>query len=195
MEPYGFVYETTNKLNGMKYIGKCVYERQNDWEKYLGSGTYLKRAVKKYGKENFVKAILEEAYSDEELNQLEEEYIARFDAVSSPQYYNIKMTSIGGDVFTHNPRKEEIRRIRVQQMSGKGNHQFGKPKTEKMINSVVEANSRAVEVDGIVYKSQSEAARTLGVGVTTVAFRLDSDTFPNYKRLVPKNITKRSKVN
>jgi len=195
MKAYGCVYETTNKLNGMKYIGKCIYERQNDWEKYLGSGTYLKRAINKYGKENFVKVVLDEAYSDKELNKLEETYIERFDAVNSQQYYNIKMTSIGGDVFTHNPRKEDIRRMRKHQMSGTGNHQYGKPKTEKMINSVKEANSRAVEIDGVVYKSQSDAARTLDMGVTTVSFRLDSEGFPNYKRLVPKNITKRSKAN
>lgn len=195
MEAYGFVYETTNKINGMKYIGKCIYERQNDWEKYLGSGVYLKRAIKKYGKENFVKVILEEAYSDDELRKLEEDYIKRFDAVDSPQYYNIKMTSMGGDCFSHNPRKEEIRQMRVQQMSGEGNHQYGKPKTEKMINSVKEANSRAVNVDGVEYKSQSAAARELGMAVSVMNYRLDSDTFPNYKRLVPKNITKRSKVN
>ena len=195
MKAYGFVYETTNKLNGMKYIGKCIYGRQNDWEKYLGSGTYLKRAINKYGKENFVKVILEEAYSDEELNKLEEDYIERFDAVNSTQYYNIKMTSIGGDIFTHNPRKEEIRRMKVQQMSGTGNHQYGKPKTEKMINSVKEANSRAVNIDGVEYKSQSAAAKEIGIAVSVVGYRLDSDAFPNYKRLVPKNITKRSKVN
>lgn len=194
MKPYGFVYETTNKINGMKYIGKCIYHRQNNWETYLGSGTYLKRAISKYGKENFIRTILEEAYSDEELNKLEEEYITRFDAVQSPQYYNIKSTSVGGDIFTTHPRKEEIRRMRIQQMSGEGNHQYGKPKTAKMINSVKEANSRAVEVDGVKYKSQSEAARQLDMGISTMNFRLDSDGFPNYKRLVPKNITKRSKV-
>ena len=50
MEAYGFIYETTNKINGMKYIGKCIYSRQNDWKEYLGSGTYLKRAIKKVRK-------------------------------------------------------------------------------------------------------------------------------------------------
>lgn len=195
-EAYGFIYETTNKLNGMKYIGKCIYHRQNNWQSYLGSGLYLQRAIKKYGKENFVKTILEEAYSNEELNELEESYIERFKAVESPNYYNIKHAAIGGDIFTDNPRKEEIRAMRKQQMSGEGNHQYGKPKTEKMINSVREANSMAVEIDGKEYKSQSQAARELKIGVSTVNFRLDSDAFPNYKRLVPKNITKRiSKLN
>ena len=73
--PYGFVYETINNINGMKYIGKCIYGRINNWQSYLGSGTYLKRAISKYGKENFKKKILQDAFSDEELNSLEEKYI------------------------------------------------------------------------------------------------------------------------
>ncbi|PKG24681.1 hypothetical protein [Niallia nealsonii] len=185
--PYGFIYETINKVNGKKYIGKCIYARQNDWKKYLGSGLYLTRAMKKYGKENFEKVILEEAYTDEELNAMEERYILERNAVLSPDYYNIKMTSIGGDIFTTNPRKEEIRLMRKSQMSGTSNHQYGKPKTERMINSVKAANNRAVLIEGIEYKSQTEAAKALGMSVTKMSYRLDSDNFPDWKRAVPKN--------
>lgn len=95
MKKYGFVYETTNKVNGMKYIGKCIYSRKNNWETYLGSGVYLKRAIKKYGKSNFERIILAEADSEEELNELEEYYIKKYNAVESPNYYNVKYTSIG----------------------------------------------------------------------------------------------------
>jgi hypothetical protein len=185
--PYGFVYETINKVNEKKYIGKCVYYRQNNWKIYPGSGFYLQRAIKKYGRDNFERRILVEAFSEKELNQLEEEYILRFDAVNSPEYYNIKLTSSGGDIFTHNPRKEAIRLTRKRQMSGKGNHQHGKPKTQKMIDCVKEANSRAVIIQGVRYKSQSEAARILGLNVTTVNYRLDSKSFPDWQRLVSKN--------
>lgn len=186
MKKYGFVYETTNKVNGMKYIGKCIYSRKNNWETYLGSGVYLKRAIKKYGKSNFERIILAEADSEEELNELEEYYIKKYNAVESPNYYNVKYTSIGGDVFTNHPRKEEIRKMRVKQMTGKGNHQYGKPKSEKMINSVKKANSRKVSIDGVVYNSQREASKALGINTTTLSYRLDSDNFPTYIRLDPK---------
>lgn len=191
MKPFGFIYETTNRLNGMKYIGKCIYSRQNDWQNYLGSGLYLKRAIKKYGKGNFVKVVLQEAYSNEELNQLEEIYIERFNAVESPQYYNVKKTSIGGDTFTTNPNKEHTRELKRIKMSGENNHQYNKPKTNRMINSVREANSRAVEIDGVLYKSQTEASKKLGIKNTTIASRLDSIGWPNYIRLVPKNPSER----
>lgn len=40
-----------------------------------------------------------------------------------------------------------------------------------------------VEVDGIVYNSMGEAARTLGCVVATVSNRCKSDKFPNYKKV------------
>ena len=49
---YGYIYITTNKLDGRKYIGKKKSEIFLG-NKYLGSGVHLECAVKKYGKENF----------------------------------------------------------------------------------------------------------------------------------------------
>lgn len=184
--PYGFVYETTNNITGMKYIGKCIYGRQNNWKSYLGSGTYLKRAINKYGKQNFSRIILEDAYSDEELNCLEEKYIKELNAVEDTSYYNLKYTSIGGDITTFNPRREEIIEMRRQQMTGEGNHQYGKPKTDKMIESVKKANSKKIEIDGVVYGSSTEAAKSLKLPNSTICYRLDSENYSNYKRLTKK---------
>ncbi|MEK5231859.1 hypothetical protein MHB42_08790 [Lysinibacillus sp. FSL K6-0232] len=187
---YGFIYVTTNKLNGKKYIGKCIYDRVNNWENYLGSGVYLKRAIKKYGKENFEREIICNAYSEEELNQLEEFYLNYFDVVNSTEYYNIKLTSIGGDIFTFNPNKEAIRKQRTEQMTGKGNHQFGKPKTKKMIESVKKANSKCVIIDSVEYESVTLASHQLGIGISTINYRLNSDNFPSYTRVMPKREVK-----
>ena len=43
------VYKTTNLINGKIYVGKYEGNREN----YLGSGYILKKAIKKYGRENF----------------------------------------------------------------------------------------------------------------------------------------------
>jgi len=85
--PYGFIYITTNMVNGMKYIGqkKLIHDRKD----YLGSGQYFKRALRKYGKENFKRENIATAYSKEELNALEISYINKNDAVRSKKYYNI----------------------------------------------------------------------------------------------------------
>lgn len=168
----------------MKYIGKCIYERQNDWRKYLGSGVYLKRAIKKYGRENFSRKILYEANSEDELNRLEELVIEETNAVESSDYYNLKKTSIGGDIFTYHPDKERIREMRRKQMSGTSNHQYGKPKSKNMIESVKIANSKPIEIDGIRYPSLTAASERLGIKTSTIHYRLNHDTYPNYKRIV-----------
>jgi len=179
---YGFVYITINKLTGKKYVGKCVYSRINSWEKYLGSGVYLKRAINKYGKENFYKIIIDECDNEKELREVEEYYILMFDAVNSKDFYNIKLSSIGGDVFTGHPNKEGIRQMRVDQMSGSGNHQYGKPKSQKMINSVKEANSKKCIINSIEYESITEAAKKLGYkSKSGVLYKLKSEKYPDWK--------------
>ena len=44
---YGFIYITTNLINGKRYIGQKKYDKEGTWKNYLGSGTYLKRALEK----------------------------------------------------------------------------------------------------------------------------------------------------
>ena len=85
---YGYVYMTINLATGKKYIGQ---HRATKFEpdKYIGSGVYFSRAVKKYGKENFECFLLESCDSQEELNVCESKWIALYDAVDSTQFYNI----------------------------------------------------------------------------------------------------------
>lgn len=88
------------------YIGK---DSKSD-PKYLGSGTILKQAIKKYGKDNFVKIILEDNIIDNDiLNNREIYYITLFQATNNKNFYNISTGGGGGDNFTNHPNKEGIR--------------------------------------------------------------------------------------
>ena len=69
---YGYIYRTNNLINGKMYIGKKVSTKFLA-EKYLGSGKLLKKAVNKYGKENFKVELLAEAKNKDELIALEKE--------------------------------------------------------------------------------------------------------------------------
>jgi hypothetical protein len=87
------IYKITNRLNNKFYVGKHKTENVND--DYLGSGVILIRAIEKHGKENFIKEILFECKTEDEMNQREidivdEEFIAR------PDTYNVKLGGQGG---------------------------------------------------------------------------------------------------
>jgi group I intron endonuclease len=78
------VYLTVNLINGKKYIGA---DSKNN-PQYLGSGDFIKKAIKKYGKENFKKEILEVCNSWEELMKCEEKWCLKFDVKTNPTFYN-----------------------------------------------------------------------------------------------------------
>jgi len=67
---------------------------------YYGSGTALKLALKKYGRESFTKKILCYCETLEELNEKEQYYIKKYNAVEDPLFYNI---AIGGGVVNTRP--------------------------------------------------------------------------------------------
>ncbi len=100
------IYKTTNLLNGKYYIGK---DQKNNPE-YLGSGMLLTKAIKKYGKENFKKEILEECVNKEELAKRERYWIERLDARNKTIAYNIGEGGDGGDNFSGHPDLEKIKK-------------------------------------------------------------------------------------
>lgn len=97
---YGFIYITTNHVNGKKYIGQKNYDKHNKWKDYLGSGIHLKRAISKYGKENFSKEIIEECETKDKLNEQEKYWISYYNAVESDNFYNIAPGGDGGNVVS-----------------------------------------------------------------------------------------------
>lgn len=85
MEAY--VYETTNLVNGKKYIG--VHKSKKFDTSYKGSGKLIHRAIKKYGWDNFECHIVREFDSFSEALDYEEYLIDELNAVDNPQYYNL----------------------------------------------------------------------------------------------------------
>lgn len=65
----GYIYKTTNLINGKIYIGK--HEAVEHDKKYFGSGYLLNKAIEKYGIENFSNEIIEECDKYEELDERE----------------------------------------------------------------------------------------------------------------------------
>jgi len=94
MEEIYYVYKTTNLVNGKIYVGKHKCFKQHD-KRYLGSGKLLKRAIIKYGIENFVQEILEYTDSEEKNREQEIFWIKKLNS-QVPNGYNISPRGIGG---------------------------------------------------------------------------------------------------
>ena len=87
------IYETVNKINGQSYIGKHITDNPND--DYLGSGKYLKRAIKKYGIENFEKKVLHIFDNKEDMDKKEAELVDEA-YLKFCKTYNLKQGGEGG---------------------------------------------------------------------------------------------------
>ena len=83
------IYKITNKTNGKFYIG--AHKTKNIDDGYMGSGKYLKSAIKKYGIENFEKIILCYCNTQKEMYEKESELVEL-----SEQSYNLKKGGLGG---------------------------------------------------------------------------------------------------
>jgi group I intron endonuclease len=78
------IYQTTNLITGIKYIGKDKNNNPN----YIGSGADLKIAIKEYGKHNFKKEIIEHCNNIDHLVEREAYWLNYYDVENNPNYYN-----------------------------------------------------------------------------------------------------------
>jgi hypothetical protein len=89
-----YLYKITNKLNGRFYIGIHSTEDINDG--YMGSGSLIMQAIKKYGKKNFEKTIIKYCETREKLVELEERVVnKRF--VARKDTYNLSTGGAGAE--------------------------------------------------------------------------------------------------
>ena len=89
MSKFFTIYKTTNNVNGKVYIGQHKVKSLFAKDIYIGSGSILIKAIKKYGKENFSKEIITIAMTQSEADVLEKYYIKKYDSTNPEKGYNI----------------------------------------------------------------------------------------------------------
>lgn len=123
------IYRITNLINGKTYIGQHKYKKLDD--DYMGSGTLIKRAIKKHGMESFKKEILEFNIPTVELaNDWEQMYIL-FERVKRKAEYNIANGGKGKGTVSEKT-KQKISEIMKGNTNSKG--KYHSEETKKKIS-------------------------------------------------------------
>ena len=127
------VYKTTCLVNGKIYIGKACGSRII--KNYLGSGTYIKRAINKYGKENFIRTIIDSTDNRKDQN-LKEIFWINFYGSRNPEVgYNITLGGDGGSfssLFSEETRQKMSESAKERCKNSKHNvSMYGKHHTEE----------------------------------------------------------------
>lgn len=134
VKKFHFIYKTTNLLNGKFYIG--MHSTNNIKDGYLGSGTRLRRAIRKYGINNFKLEILEWCKTRDELSEREKEIITE-NHINDDNCYNLKYGGLGGGSFINKEHQ-----FKCSQAAGlkhsyrmKNDEEYCKKFTEKLSES------------------------------------------------------------
>ena len=133
---FGYIYITTNLINNKRYIGKREWkdELNINSDNYLGSGKILKQSFQKYGKENFSKKVVWVCYTEEELCEKEKEYINKYDATNSNEFYNIHEGGKGGNT-RKGYTKEEMELFKIKMKSARKNYRHSEETKIKIKNT------------------------------------------------------------
>jgi GIY-YIG catalytic domain len=149
---FHFVYKTTNKINGKYYYGVHSSETLDDG--YLGSGTKLRAAIRKYGKDNFERTIVA-LFEDRSEALMYEGSVVTPQLVSSPDCYN---AVVGGNA----PPKQDVDDLVTQRL--KGNDRTPAQKKASEDHAIKMANRKAhnavpIELFGVLHDSLNQALK------------------------------------
>lgn len=129
-------YITTNILNNKKYVGMHSAVNVNNY--YLGSGVLLKRAIKKYGKENFIKEVLCICETKEIAHENEKKFIEQHHTIQ-PNGYNIHPK--GGLGLNDYHTEESLKKMSVNR-SGKPAWNKGIRHADSAIQKMITAKAK-----------------------------------------------------
>ncbi len=146
MEEHNYiVYMHKNKINGKVYIGITKRKPQYRWNDGKGyDNQCFKKAIQKYGFDNFEHLILYKNLTQKEAEQKEIELIAYYKSSEKDFGYNI---SKGGMVNNGVPCKEETKKKISQANKGIHNGMYGKHHTEKEKEKISKASKKMWEND------------------------------------------------
>lgn len=100
-----FIYKITNIVNNKVYIGQSIRPIQKRFERHINDATnnildtHFARAIRKYGKDNFIISLLDTANNQDELNKKEQYWIRFYDSVNCGYNETDATNKCGGNTY------------------------------------------------------------------------------------------------
>ena len=176
-----WIYKITNIQNNKVYIGQTIRPIEQRFKRHLSDAlnnildTHFARAIRKYGKENFIIEQIDEAQTQDELNQKEQYWIKYYNSVNEGYNETDAISKCGGNTYQSKTEKEmEVIKEKIRQTKiGSKNPMARKIKRTNIITQ---------EVD--IFDTIINCAKACGIqnGKTSITTRLNGQVKSPYKK-------------
>lgn len=175
-----WIYKITNIQNNKVYIGQTIRPLKDRFNRHMSDAlnyildTHFARAIRKYGKENFIIEEIDSATSQDELNLKEQYWIRQYDSVNSGYNETDAISKCGGNTYQSKTKKEmDIIKDKIRQTKlGSKN---------PMAKKIKRTNILTGEID--IFDTIISCAKACGIqnGKTSISTRLNGQVKSPYK--------------
>ena len=176
-----WIYKITNIQNNKVYIGQTIRPIEQRFHRHLSDAlnnildTHFARAIRKYGKDNFIIEEIDTAQTQDELNQKEQYWIRYYNSVEEGYNETDAISKCGGNTYQSKTEEEmEVIKNKIRQTKlGDKNPMARKIKRTNIITN---------EVD--IFDTVINCAKACGIqnGKTSISTRLNGQVKSPYKK-------------
>ena len=176
-----WIYKITNIQNNKVYIGQTIRPIEQRFKRHINDAlnnildTHFARAIRKYGKENFTIEQIDEAQTQDELNQKEQYWIKYYNSVDEGYNETDAISKCGGNTYQSKTEEEmEVIKEKIRQTkTGSKNPMARKIKRTNIITQ---------EVD--IFDTIISCAKACGIqnGKTSITTRLNGQIKSPFKK-------------
>ena len=175
-----WIYKITNLINNKIYIGQTIRPIQDRFHRHINDAlnnildTHFARAIRKYGKNNFIIEQIDQAQTQDELNKKEQYWIQYYNSVQNGYNETDAISKCGGNTYQSKTEKEmEVIKEKIRQTKLCAKNPMAKK--IKRINIVTN------EID--IFDTIISCAKACGIknGKTSITTRLNGQVKSPYK--------------
>ena len=175
-----WIYKITNIQNQKVYIGQTIRPIEQRFHRHINDAmnnildTHFARAIRKYGKDNFIIEKIDSAKTQNELNKKEQYWIQYYNSVNNGYNETDAINKCGGNTYLSKTEEEmEVIKEKIRQTKVGAKN--------PMAQKVKRINIQTNEID--IFDTVISCAKACGIknGKTSISTRLNGQIKSPYK--------------